>query len=72
MTAPPVLSVLGAAVHPGVVLVDAAGCPHTVLRVAEYPGRFVGDRARVAYGDGWECTVCDRQRYHIQRQEVTR
>lgn len=62
---------LGAEVHVGTVLLDVAGCPHTVDRLDPYPGRFVGDHARVAHGDGWERTICDHQHYRVDVAELS-
>lgn len=66
-------TVPGAALHPGSVVVDATGDPHRIDHLTEYPARFVGDHARRAYEHadehGWCCTVCDREPFHVQRED---
>lgn len=58
-------TVRGSELHEGSVLVDVKGCGHVICRLVEYPGRFVGDHARVAYfADGGEATVADHLTYH--------
>jgi hypothetical protein len=68
MTSLTLADVQGAELHAGSVVVDLKGAPHVIHHFAEYPGRFIGDHARVAYyTDGGEATVADHQRYHVQR-----
>jgi hypothetical protein len=37
------------------------GVCYRIDRITEYPGRFVGGHARVAYGDHWERTIADHE-----------
>jgi hypothetical protein len=68
MTSLSLADVHGAELHEGSVVVDVKGAPHVIHHFAEYPGRFIGDHARVAYyTDGSEATVADHQRYHVHR-----
>jgi hypothetical protein len=55
---------LGADLHPGSIVVDAAGHQHRIDGFKPYPGRFIGDDARVAYGDHWERTIPDHKPFH--------
>lgn len=69
-TSPAATDVLGAELHEGSTVVDVKGGAHLVDHFAEYPGRFIGDHARVAYyTDGGEATVADHQHYHVRTAE---
>lgn len=66
----PTVDTLGADLHVGSVVVDIKGAAHRIDRITEYPGRrFIGDHARVAYGDGWEHTIADHEHFHCVREE---
>jgi hypothetical protein len=69
--APAAADVLGADLHPGSVVVDAAGHPHTIDHLREYPGDYKGDHARRAYdaGETWRCTVGDHEHFHCVPEE---
>lgn len=71
VTAPTTSTVPGADLHPGSVVIDIAGDAHRIDHLTEYPGRaFLGDHARRAYEQadeqGWCCTVCDREPFHVK------
>lgn len=62
------IDVPGADLHAGDVVVDTAGA-HLIDHLSEYPGRWCGGHARVAYGDQWQCTCPDGLVFHVQRAE---
>lgn len=56
---------LGADLHVGDVVHDAGG-DYTIDHFGPYPGRFVGDQARIAYFvGGGEHTVCDHRHFDV-------
>jgi hypothetical protein len=70
MAAARIADVLGADLHEGSVVVDVKGAQHRIDGFKPYPGRFVGDGARVAYGEHWERTVADHEPFHCLPDET--
>lgn len=67
------VTVRGADLHPGSIVVDATG-PHTIDHLRPHPGRrFVGDTARRAFESpdetGWRCTVMDGERFKVEEED---
>ncbi|HLL69108.1 MAG TPA: hypothetical protein VK453_25835 [Micromonosporaceae bacterium] len=63
---------LGVDLHEGDTIVDLGG-EHVIASFREYPGRFIGGHARIAYyEDGGEHTVRDEGHFNILDPVVER